>query len=171
MHTQPEPFVARSSKPSIHGFRCSPSTVNRISRDPLLARFGGFLRCQVGNALRPPPLACRENMAAIISRQARGTESVANRTAKKSPSLAKRGSRLMRFTVRVYCGQRKRLTSPLSTTSSEQHPAISVKRILKEHGKRSFEQSTNWTIRKMSSRSRQLMVVGTEVRSIVLGDL
>ena len=32
--------------------------------------------------------------------QGRGTESVANLTAKKSPGLAKRGSRLMRFTVR-----------------------------------------------------------------------
>ena len=66
---------------------------------PPFSEAGGFLRCQVGNALRPPPLACRENMAALISRQARGTESVANRTAKKSPSLPKKGSRLMRFTV------------------------------------------------------------------------
>ena len=39
---------------------------------PPFSEAGGFLRCQVGNALRPPPLACRENMAAIISRQARG---------------------------------------------------------------------------------------------------
>jgi len=35
--------------------------------------------------------------------QGRGTESVANLTAKKSPSLAKRGSRLMRFTVHIRC--------------------------------------------------------------------
>jgi len=39
---------------------------------PPFSEAGGFLRCQVGNALRPPPLACRENMVATISRQARG---------------------------------------------------------------------------------------------------
>ena len=32
---------------------------------PPFSEAGGFLRCQVGNALRPPPLACREIMAAI----------------------------------------------------------------------------------------------------------
>ena len=39
---------------------------------PPFSEAEGFLRCQVGNALRPPPLACPENMAAIISRRARG---------------------------------------------------------------------------------------------------
>ena len=39
---------------------------------PPFSEAGGFLCCQVGNALRPPPLACREIMAAKFSRQARG---------------------------------------------------------------------------------------------------
>ena len=75
--------------------------MNRISRDPLLARLGDFFAVRLATLSVPPPRLPRNYGRHIFSAgEGRGTESVANLTAKKSPGLAKRGSRLMRFTVR-----------------------------------------------------------------------
>jgi len=74
--------------------------VNRISRDPLLARPGDFFAVRLATLSVPLPSPAEKIGGHNFSAgEGRGTESVANLTAKKSPSLAKRGSRLMRFTV------------------------------------------------------------------------
>jgi len=68
----------------------------------------------------------------------------------------------------VYFGQQTGLTLPLSTTSDDQNRAIPVKEILREHGKRSFEWSSNWTVKKTSSRTARLMLVDTGVVTFVV---
>jgi len=62
----------------------------------------------------------------------------------------------------VYFGQQKRATLPLSTASAAQNTAIPVKGKLAEHQGRSFEWSSNWTVKETSSQTRRLILVGAE---------
>jgi len=71
-------------------------------------------------------------------------------------------SAILPFTGMCIFYSAEQLTLSLPTTS-EQNIAIPVKGILREHGERSFEWSSNWTVKGTSSLSKRLILVGTEV--------